>query len=193
MSNSGDLKEAINTFVLSLEEEQKKTVIKNIDLKKKEAPAIDEDGFKKIVEISKNIIELICFKQEIKLIPDLKKNKIIVEGNDLSVLIGKNGKNIEALDYIINLIAKRKKLAARKIIIDVKDYRKKNIEEINKLALRMAEKVKKEGKKIILRPMSSYERKIVHNLLSKVKEVKTKSKDNEPNRRIVIYPAINNN
>jgi spoIIIJ-associated protein len=53
----------------------------------------------------------------------------------------------------------------------------------------MANKAVKEGRKIALRPMPSYERKIIHNLLSSVKNVKTQSRDDEPNRRIIIYPV----
>ena len=59
------------------------------------------------------------------------------------------------------------------------------------MALKMAQKAVKEGRKIALRPMPPYERKAVHNLLSKIKEVRTRSRDNEPNRRIVIYPVEN--
>ena len=95
------------------------------------------------------------------------------------------------MEYIINLIGKRKKLIDRRIIIDIKDYRKKNIETLEKIALQMANKVVKEGRKIALRPMLSYERKAIHNLLATVKDVKTKSRDEEPNRRVVIYPASN--
>ena len=53
----------------------------------------------------------------------------------------------------------------------------------------MANKAVKEGRIITLRPMLSYERKVIHNLLATVKDVKTKSRDKEPNRRIIIYPA----
>jgi len=107
----------------------------------------------------------------------------------LSIAIGKNGKNIDAVEYIVNLISRRKRLSDNRILVDIKDYRKKNSEKIKKLALRMAEKAVKEGRKISLKPMPPQERKAVHNLLSKIKDVKTKSRDDEPNRRIVIYPV----
>ena len=110
----------------------------------------------------------------------------------MSIAIGKNGKNMEAIEYIINLIGKRKKLIDRRVIIDIKDYRKKNIEKIRKMAVEMANKAVREGRKITLKPMPSYERKIVHHLLSKMENVRTISRDEEPNRRIVIYPVGNN-
>ena len=83
---------------------------------------------------------------------------------------------------------KRKKILDKTIAIDVKNYRKQNVEKINKIALKMAEKALKENRKIALRPMPSHERKIVHDLLSKIEDIKTISRDAEPNRRIVIYP-----
>jgi spoIIIJ-associated protein len=56
------------------------------------------------------------------------------------------------------------------------------------MALKMAQKAVKEGKKIALKPMPPYERKIVHDALSDNKDVKTKSKDKDPYRKIIIYP-----
>jgi spoIIIJ-associated protein len=127
--------------------------------------------------------------EEVKIDANKEESKLSVYGEDLGIAIGRNGKNIEAIEYIINLIGKRKKLVDKKIIIDIKDYRKNNLEKIREIALRMANKAVKEGRKIALRPMPSYERKIIHNLLSSVKNVKTQSRDDEPNRRIIIYPV----
>lgn len=199
MSDNGDMKDAINAFVISLEEEQKKN--KKIETEKIKKENIEEKenkesrsftGLDKIVLILKKILELICTEKEIDIEVDAENLIISVHGKDLAIAIGKNGINIEALEYIINLIGKRKKLISRRIIIDIKDYRKKNIETLEKIALQMADKAVKEGRKIALRPMPSYERKAIHNLLATVKEVKTKSRDEEPNRRIVIYPADSN-
>jgi spoIIIJ-associated protein len=96
---------------------------------------------------------------------------------------------MQALEYIINLIGRRKKLIERNVNIDIKDYRKKKIEKIKKIAIAMARKAISEGRKIALRPMSSYERKIIHNTLADVKDVSTRSSYEEPNRRIIIYPV----
>jgi spoIIIJ-associated protein len=84
-------------------------------------------------------------------------------------------------------------LIEKRIALDIKDYRKNRIKEIEKDAKKMAERAIKENKKVTLKPMPSYERKIVHNLLSKIDGVKTHSRFDEPNRRIVIYPVLKNN
>jgi len=199
LSDNDDMKDAINAFVISLEEEQKKS--KNIETENIEKENIEENenkelknfaGLDKIVTILKKILGFICSGEEIDMEIDAEKLIISIYGKELDIAIGKNGSNIEALEYIINLIGKRKKLIDRRIIIDIKDYRKKNIETLEKIALQMANKAVKEGRIIALRPMPSYERKVIHNLLETFKDVKTRSRDKEPNRRIVIYPANSN-
>lgn len=199
MSDNDDMKDAVNAFVISLEEEQKKS--NKVETEKIEKESIEEKenkglknftGLDKIVTILKKILEFICAGEEIDMEIDAENLIISIYGKDLDIAIGKNGSNIEALEYIINLISKRKKLIDRRIIIDIKDYRKKNIETLGKIALQMANKAVKESRIIALRPMPSYERKVIHNLLETVKDVKTRSRDKEPNRRIVIYPANSN-
>ncbi len=204
MPDDDSLKNAINSFVMSLEEEARpskkvhQTPQEEADPVKKDTRSKtinagiqekDTDSFKKIIEITKKIIEKICGEENLIIEHDISKSRISVYGKDLSIAIGKNGKNIDAVEYIVNLISKRKRLSDNRILVDIKDYRKKNSEKIKKLALRMAEKAVKEGRKISLKPMPPQERKAVHNLLSKIKDVKTRSRDDEPNRRIVIYPV----
>lgn len=209
MSNNEELKDAVNSFILSMEEEQKKIdsyreveksekeifIEKNKNRKNcKEGSLKNEtEYYENIKNILKNIVEMIVGNGEIKVNFDIKNYNLSIYGNDLSIAIGKNGKNLEAIEYLINLIARRKKIIENKLTIDIKNYRKKQIEKLNKLAARLAEKVIKEQKKIFLKPMPSYERKIIHNFLSGIKEVETKSTDREPNRRIIIYPAGNRN
>lgn len=199
MSDNDDMKDAVNAFVISLEEEPKKG--KKVETEKIEKENIEENenkelknftGLDKIVTILKKILGFICTDEDIDIEIDTENLIISIYGKDLDIAIGKNGSNIEALEYIINLIGKRKKLIDRRIIIDIKDYRKKNIETLEKIALQMASKAVKEGRIIALRPMQSYERKVIHNLLETFKDVKTRSRDKEPNRRIVIYPTNSN-
>jgi len=199
LSDNDDMKDAVNAFVISLEEEPKKS--KKAETEKIEKENIEENenkelknftGLDKIVTILKKILGFICTDEDIDIEIDTANLIISIYGKDLDIAIGKNGSNIEALEYIINLIGKRKKLIDRRIIIDIKDYRKKNIETLEKIALQMASKAVKEGRIIALRPMQSYERKVIHNLLETFKDVKTRSRDKEPNRRIVIYPTNSN-
>jgi spoIIIJ-associated protein len=199
LSDNNDIKDAINAFVFSLEEEQKKSKkeetekieIKNAEEDEKEELKNTSD-LEKIITILRKILGYICVDEKIDIELNREKSIISIYGKDLAIVIGKNGSSIEALEYIINLIGKRKKIIDRRIVIDIKDYRKKNIENLEKIAIQMANKAVKEDRVIALRPMPSYERKVIHNLLATIKDVKTKSRDKEPNRRIVIYPVSEN-
>jgi spoIIIJ-associated protein len=187
-----DLEDALDIYVESLEKEQKDNQLIENDnkIKKREENREEEiTGLEKIRKILKKSIELICVGEKVKINADSKELKLSVYGDDLGIAIGRNGKNMQALEYIINLISKRKNLVSRNIIIDIKDYRQKRIEKIKKNALSMAKKAINEGKKIALQPMCSYERKIIHNALAKLKEVNTRSIYEEPNRKIIIYPV----
>jgi len=214
MTKQRSMEEAINKFVESLEEEQKsnkliesKNIIKNTEEKEEEKSEIknnikdernnknnnliikEEDNYiEKIKEFISKVINSICNSEVFEIKYDKEKNNIDIYGKDLGIVIGKNGKSMEALEYIINIIAKKKNILNKLITIDIKDYKKKKYAIVKNLAIRMAKKAAKEGKKIVLKPMTSYERKIVHDILSDNKEVRTISKNKEPYRRIVIYP-----
>ncbi len=189
MTEDKSIKDAIDSFVESLEEEQKRNrLIENTPKNMAEDKVIEKDGLEKIKGILKKILKLICPGEDVKIKTDSEELRLSVQGEDLGIAIGRDGKNMQALEYIINLIGKRKKLVDRNIMIDIKDYRKKRINGIKKTAIFMAKKAINEGRKIALKPMDSYERKIIHNLLARFSNVTTRSRYDEPNRRIIIYP-----
>ena len=189
MPEDKNMKDAIDSYVESLEKEQKNDRLVENNSKKKKENNLQATGLEKIRKILKKVMELICLGEEIKINTDSEELKLSVYGKDLSIAIGRDGRNMQALEYIINLIGRRKKLIERNVNIDIKDYRKKKIEKIKKTAIAMARKAINEGRKIALRPMGSYERKIIHNALADVKDVSTRSSYEEPNRRIIIYPV----
>lgn len=202
MSEQTNMEEAINQFVKSLEEEQKydklievsknaKTASEEANLAKNIENTTDltsEDSYKKIEKFLTTIISLITESEVSEIKSDRESGQVKVYGKNLGIAIGKNGKNLEAIEYITNLYIKRKDLLKTGISLDIKDYRKKRCKTIKDMALKMAQKAVKEGKKIALKPMPPYERKIVHDALSDNKDVKTKSKDKDPYRKIIIYP-----
>ena len=190
MEQDKEMKDAVSSFVESLEEEQREDKLIENSLKK-ETGTVDENisGMEKIAKKLKKVTELICIGENVKISTDAKEAKLSIQGGELSAAIGRNGRNIAAMEYIINLIGKRKKLIDYRVSIDIKDYRKNRIDKIKKTAMEMADKAIKEGRKIVLKPMCAYERKVIHSALAKFKKVTTKSIHEEPDRRIIIYPA----
>jgi spoIIIJ-associated protein len=183
--------DAVDSYVASLkQEEENDTTEEGVQAetgeKDRESSII---GLDNIARIIKKSVEMICLGEEVKVNTNTEEFRISVQGDDLGIAIGRDGKNMAALEYLVNQISTRKHFLDRRITLDIKDYRKNKIEKIKRTAIKMAKKAIKEGRKITLQPMCAYERKVIHNALSKFKDIKTMSKDEEPNRRIIIYPV----
>ncbi|SHJ77529.1 spoIIIJ-associated protein [Anaerobranca californiensis DSM 14826] len=128
----------------------------------------------------------INYSLEVDEYPDFIKAKIT--GDDLAILIGKHGKTIDALQYLLSLSINKKTEEYIKVILDVNGYRDKRELTLEALAIRQAERAKKYKKKIVLEPMNAMERRIIHSVLNDDPEVETYSEGEEPNRRVVIEP-----
>lgn len=109
-----------------------------------------------------------------------------LRGNDLGVLIGKHGQTLDALQYLVNLAANRDSAERVRVLLDVEDYRKRRADTLTQLALRLADKVKRRGEKVVLEPMSSHERKIIHMALQNDHRIATYSEGEDPFRKVVI-------
>ena len=116
------------------------------------------------------------------------ENSILLKvlGDDIAIIIGRRGETLDALQYITNLAVNKNFDTYKKVIIDVENYRLKREETLKKLAVRLAEKVIKTRKSIVLEPMNPYERRIIHSTLQANDKVKTYSIGKEPYRKIVI-------
>ena len=130
MAEDKNMKNAIDSYVESLENEQKNNRLIENNSKEKEEGNPEINNLEKMKKILKKAIELICLGEKIEIEADLKEQKLSVYGKDLAIAIGRDGKNMQALEYIINLIGRRKKLIERNVTIDIKDYRKKKIVKI---------------------------------------------------------------
>lgn len=109
------------------------------------------------------------------------------QGEELGILIGKHGQTLDALQYLTNLAANRDTEERVRIVLDVEDYRMRRAETLTRLALRLADKVRRTGEKVILEPMSPHERKIIHIALQNDHRIATYSEGEEPYRKVAIY------
>ena len=105
-----------------------------------------------------------------------------------AVLIGKNGSTIQALQTLVRQIIYKEVEKNISIILDVENYKEKKIKHIEFLAKKVAKEVAKTKVEAKLDSMNSYERRIVHSILSEDKYVYTESIGEEPNRCVVIKP-----
>lgn len=113
---------------------------------------------------------------------------INLEGPDLGILIGRRGETLDALQYLVNLSVNKNQDTRRKIIIDIEGYRSRREETLQRLALKLADKARQRGRNVVLEPMSSQERRIIHTALQGRDDIYTFSEGEEPYRKIVISP-----
>lgn len=102
------------------------------------------------------------------------------------IIIGKNGQNLEALTTLVRLYVKNFANNGPRIMLDVEDYKDRQIKKLERLARNLAKEVMKTKISIEMDNMNSYERRIVHNVLSEFSNISTESVGEEPNRHIVI-------
>ncbi|SEN47069.1 RNA-binding cell elongation regulator Jag/EloR [Paenibacillus sp. OV219] len=107
-------------------------------------------------------------------------------GGDLGMLIGRRGQTLDALQYLVNIVANRYSNSHLRIVLDAEDFRERRRKTLEDLSDRLAGHVVRTRKEVVLEPMSPHERKIIHSQLQNHAKVKTFSKGDEPNRRVVI-------
>ena len=112
-----------------------------------------------------------------------------VSGPDMAVLIGRHGATLEALQDLTRAAVQHATQERAFLMVDIEGYRERQRERIESQAIRAAERVTSSGRPTRLEPMTSYERKIVHDTLAEFAGVQTVSEGEEPERCIVIRPA----
>ncbi|MBR0449760.1 MAG: protein jag [Clostridia bacterium] len=122
---------------------------------------------------------------------DNGEKRITVNGQSAAILIGHHGETLDSLQYLANLAANKridgKKGEYVKISVDVEGYRAKREETLRALARKMAGRVIKYKKSVMLEPMNPYERRIIHSEIQGIEGVSTNSIGSENNRKVVIF------
>ena len=109
-------------------------------------------------------------------------------GNDSGILIGKGGRTLDALEFIVNRIVNKKLQKNVRITLDIQNYRERRREYLRKLAISMGEKAKKTGKVIATEPLNARDRRIIHVTLRNDSSVETKSQGEGTLRKVIIIP-----
>ncbi len=112
--------------------------------------------------------------------------KINIEGDSTGILIGRRGETLDALQYLTSLVVNRDREEYTRVSLDTENYRKKREETLIRLANRIAAKVAKTGRKVVMEPMNPYERRILHSALQGNPKVETVSEGEEPYRRVIV-------
>ncbi len=151
-------------------------------LKQKDTPALRAEEF------LKNITELMGLEVTFEVRDEEDALQINMMGENQGILIGHRGETLDALQYLTSLQVNKGGKEYRRVTLDTEGYRAKREQTLIALAGRMANKVHKSGRRMMLEPMNPYERRILHATLQDHPYVTTHSEGDEPNRRVVIAP-----
>lgn len=137
-------------------------------------------------EFLKNIIKGMGLEANFEVSTKENTTTIKIYSSNNPVIIGKNGQNLEALTILVRQYIKNICNNGPRIILDVEDYKDRQVKRLERLAKNLARDVVRTKVDIEMDSMNSYERRIVHNILTDFRGVTTESIGEEPNRRVVI-------
>jgi spoIIIJ-associated protein len=109
-----------------------------------------------------------------------------LSGNELGMLIGRRGQTLDALQFLANIVANRFSQTHLRYVLDAEDFRDRRRKTLEDLSMRLASRVVRTRKEVVLEPMTPQERKVIHSQLQGHPSVKTYSKGEDPNRRVII-------
>ena len=171
-------------------DEPKPAAIPELELKLEKREV--KDGEDMSFEFVKTVVSDIGLSAECELYScEDGTRRIIISGDDASVLIGHHGDTLDALQYLANLASAKKNINGERdksrVTIDIGGYRAKREDTLRALARRMAAKALRNKRSVMLEPMSAYERRIIHSEIQNIEGVSTNSIGADNNRKIVIY------
>ncbi|BDH63812.1 protein jag [Ureibacillus massiliensis 4400831 = CIP 108448 = CCUG 49529] len=128
--------------------------------------------------------------QDLKIEVENKGKRLLfkLDSEKAALLIGKHGATLNALQQLTQLVVNNTAKTFISVTLDVENYRDRRQATLEQLADRMADKAVRTGRKVVLEPMPSYERKVIHNALANRIDIETYSEGTEPNRYLVIEP-----
>ena len=148
----------------------------------------------KIKIIIEALLEKLNVRGEVEFMETGEGTRFLIKTYEGALLIGENGQNLLALNHLVKKIAEHDLNGTddEKIIfsLDVNDYQAKKIDDLKNLARLNAQRVRYFKKEIILKPMTSFERRIIHAVLTESPDITTESVGEEPNRKVVIKPYL---
>lgn len=111
-----------------------------------------------------------------------------ITGDDLAVLLGRHGRTLDALQVLVSTITNRRLDTRYPLVVDVSGYRHRRRMKLEEIARGAAERAVRQRRAVQLRPMSSFERRVIHVVLRDDRRVQTESEGAEPRRMVVVHP-----
>lgn len=134
------------------------------------------------------LLGVIGIKAESRVVSDGETLNINVKTENSARVIGKRGDVLDAIQCLAGAVANTGRDEYRKVVVDCENYRAQREQTLKDLALKVAQKAVETGRKVLLEPMTPYERRVIHSALMDSTEVKTSSDGREPARYVVVIP-----
>jgi spoIIIJ-associated protein len=125
-----------------------------------------------------------------RLVEEDNQVHVAVVGDELGILVGHQGVTLDAVQELTRTVVLRNATDAGHVHVDIAGYRAKRKEALERFATKVADQVKESGTEIALEPMSPADRKIVHDAITNIGGLETRSEGVEPSRRVVVAPAV---
>lgn len=148
----------------------------------------NEDGLHLAKEALENILVRIPVDASVR--AEATDGKIIldIEGDKSGLLIGRKGKTLDALQFIVNKIVNKALTKKISVVVDAENYRKRRRESLTQMALKIADKAKRIKKPVATNPLNPHDRRIIHLALKEDEELETKSRGEGLLKKVVVIP-----
>jgi spoIIIJ-associated protein len=156
------------------------------------ANGLPEEPAERVRTIVERVLDELELEAEVEVEEDDEEIRVEVEGDDdeLGLLIGRRGQTIDALQLVCYRAAFRGRQDRKRVTVDAAGYRRRRAETLERLAEQAADRATRSGSPVDLEPMSSNERRVVHNHLAERAGIETYSEGDEPERFVVVAPLV---
>ena len=147
---------------------------------------INDDPAQKVKEFLEQILEKMGLTGTVEATVVDTRVEAEVSGENMGMIIGRRGETLDAIQQMAQLFLNKETDQFYKVTVDTESYRKKREEALINLANGLAKKVMRTRKEVVLEPMKSYERRIIHTALQGYQKIRTHSIGEDPNRKLVV-------
>lgn len=143
---------------------------------------------KRAADFIDGLLEILKITAVSEIVGEEEAIKIEIKATNSAKVIGKHGDVLDAIQTLAGAVANTGRSEYKKVIVDCENYRQQREETLKNLAAKLAAKAVEKGRKLILEPMTPYERRIIHSALANNTDVKTVSEGREPDRYVAVIP-----
>ena len=153
-----------------------------------EVVPLDDAALERARSILQQLVDHIGSPGRVAVVREEEETRLVIDGDESGILIGRRGQTLDALEYLVNRIVSREEDSTARLSIDSQNYRTRRRTALTDLAKRVAERARRRGRTVTLNPMSPRDRRIVHLALRDDPSLTTRSAGNGYFRKLLIIP-----